>query len=351
MKRAAYDSPAVPISWKRIQYVSGTREGVRVVPDMLSNIIEYYKDEPEALEAAVGKNPYELKNIIDKWILSENSELQCIPTDSIVITIDKDAVRRSGMMIPNDSIPDVMHISLKGRNSVYKSELMMYEMLVGCNWERPMYVAVTVGEDNYGSLGKNFVQEGLANRITPFDTEQSGLNIDTEKMYDNLMNRFRFGGLNNPNIYLDETVLRMCYTHRRMFAMLGLQLLKEDKKDQALKLMQKCEKEIPESTVPHSWKSGSLDIARIYATLGQNKKAEHIATKVAIDSKEYLDWYLSLNKKQFNFTKRDCSYYLYQLRECIELLYASNSPQADTYGRKLLDFQQKLEMRLNPTGS
>ena len=45
-------------------------------------------------------------------------------------------------------------------------------------------------------------------------------NIDTEKMYNNLMNRYKWGGLEKPGLYLDETVMRMCYTHRQLFAIL-----------------------------------------------------------------------------------------------------------------------------------
>ena len=209
MKRQAYDSPELPISWKRIQYVAGTREGIRVHPEVIQQVLDYYGEGSEEAKNLLGENPYELSNIIDRWVLNGDPEYQMIPTDSIVITIDKEAVRRSGMMIAGDSIPDVMHISLKGRNSIYKSELMMYEMLSHSQWDRPMYVAITVGRDNYGDLGKNFVREGLADRITPFDTQKSGKTLDTEKMYDNLMNKFRFGGISNPDIYLDETVMRM----------------------------------------------------------------------------------------------------------------------------------------------
>ena len=280
MKRPAYDSPSLPISWKRIQYVAGTREGVRVFPDAIQQVMEYYKNDPEAMKEALGENPYELSNIIDRWILNENPELQIIPTDSIVITVDKEAVKRSGMMIADDSIPDVMHISLKGRGTVYKSELMMYEMLARSNWERPLYVAITVGESNYGDLGKNFVREGLADRITPFNTEKSGKTLDSEKTYDNLMNKFKFGGLDNPDIYLDETVMRMCYTHRRIFGQLGQQLLREGKKDKALKLMEKAEKAIPAYNVPHGWQGRSLDLARTWLALGKNQKGEEIASSV-----------------------------------------------------------------------
>ena len=342
MKRPAYDSPSVPIRWNRLQYVSGTREGVRVVPQAMEQVMEYYKDHPEEMRQALGENPYELSNIMQRWVLNDNPDLQIIPTDSIVITIDKEAVKRSGMMMAADSIPDVMHISLKGRGSVYKSELMMYEMLANSNWERPLYVAVSVGEGNYGDLGKHFVQEGLANRITPFNTKQSGRTVDSEKMYDNLMNRFRYGGLDNPNIYLDETVTRMCWTHRRLFAQLGSQLLAEGKKEQALKLMQKAEKEIPAATLRHSWQSGSLDLARIWAVLGQSKKTEEIALAVGQNACEYLDWYLAQKGRFAKGSAYDCARYEYQLRECCELLLAANSPQADRMGKLLMDYHEQM---------
>ncbi|MBO5886299.1 MAG: DUF2723 domain-containing protein, partial [Bacteroidaceae bacterium] len=250
MKRPAYDSPAVPIHWSRLQYVEGTREGVAVRPGMLEQVINYYKDDPAAMREALGDNPYELRNIIDKWVLNDNPELQIIPTDSIVFAVDKEAVRRSGMMLAGDSIPDFMHISLKGKRAVYKSEMMMYEMLAQCNWERPLYVATTVGPDNYGSLGNYFVQEGLVNRITPFNTKANGQNMDTDRMYDNMMNKFKFGGLDKPGIYLDETVMRMCYTHRRAFAQLALRLLQEGKTDKVAKLIDYAEQVISPENVP-----------------------------------------------------------------------------------------------------
>ena len=77
------------------------------------------------------------------------------------------------MMLPGDSIPDRMVISLAGKQALYKNDLMMLEMIANCNWTRPLYVAITVGSENFMNLGDNFVQEGLVNRITPFSTVQS----------------------------------------------------------------------------------------------------------------------------------------------------------------------------------
>ena len=335
MKRPAYDSPAVPITWKRLQYVTGTREGISVRPGELERAIEILKDDPQAMKELLGENPYELSNIIDKWILNDDEALQCFPTDSVVITIDKEAVRRSGMMIAGDSIPDVMHISLKGKRAVYKSEMMIYEMLCRTNWERPMYVACTVGSDNYGSLGNNFVREGLADRITPFNTKESGMTMDTERMYDNLMNKFRFGGLDNPDIYLDETVLRMCYTHRRLFATLAMQLMREGKEEKALEVVRYAKEVIPAETVSHNYMSGSMDLARVWLMHGEKQEAEGIVTDIATNACEYLDWYATLKPRVQQSCAQDILYNVYQLSNAVEILESAESANLKEMEEKL----------------
>ena len=335
MKRPAYDSPAVPITWKRLQYVTGTREGISVRPGELERAIEILKDDPQAMRELLGENPYELSNIIDKWILNDDEALQCFPTDSVVITIDKEAVRRSGMMIAGDSIPDVMHISLKGKRAVYKSEMMIYEMLCRTNWERPMYVACTVGSDNYGSLGNNFVREGLADRITPFNTKESGMTMDTERMYDNLMNKFRFGGLDNPDIYLDETVLRMCYTHRRLFATLAMQLMREAKEEKALEVVRYAKEVIPAETVSHNYMSGSMDLARVWLMHGEKQEAEGIVTDIATNACEYLDWYATLKPRVQQSCAQDILYNVYQLSNAVEILESAESANLKEMEEKL----------------
>ena len=346
MKRPAYDSPAVPIHWSRLQYVEGTREGVAVRPGMLEQVINYYKDDPAAMREALGDNPYELRNIIDKWVLNDNPDLQIIPTDSIVFAVDKEAVRRSGMMLAGDSIPDFMHISLKGKRAVYKSEMMMYEMLAQCNWERPLYVATTVGPDNYGSLGNYFVQEGLVNRITPFNTKANGQNMDTDRMYDNMMNKFKFGGLDKPGIYLDETVMRMCYTHRRAFAQLAMRLLQEGKTDKVAKLIDYAEQVISPENVPHNYPSGSLDLARVSLRVKKADHAINLSRAVAQGACEYIEWYLSLPPSILLRDDRDCMYYMYQLHAAAEVLKEANCDEAKTFEERLEGYNRSLQSRL-----
>ncbi|MBR5053760.1 MAG: hypothetical protein IKW91_11125, partial [Bacteroidaceae bacterium] len=346
MKRPAYDSPAVPIHWSRLQYVAGTREGISVRPGTLERLIESYKDDPETLRNILGDDPHELTSIIENWVLSDNPELRFIPTDSIVLTIDKEAVRRSGMMIAGDSIPDKMHISLKGKRAVYKSEMMMYEMIAQCNWERPIYMAMTVGPENKATVQDFFVQEGLAYRITPFNTTKSGKNIDTEKMYENLMTRFTFGGIDKPGLYIDETVMRMCNTHRRIFSQLASRLVQEGKLDKAEKVVEKAEEVIPPTTIPHSYSGGSLELARVWNSVGRKKEACDIAYPVAVQAAEYLEWYLNLPGKMLLLSEKDCMYYIYQMHAAVGIMESAGSDKTIELAKKLDLYNQMLQTRL-----
>ena len=354
MKRPAYDSPALPITWDRTEYMEGQNEYVPIRPDFKKQIDKAYKaaeeevlngKNPEALNnirAQFGDNPYELKNILKYWVRTKDGQA-VIPTDSIVVKIDKEAVRRSGMMIPEalgDSIPNYMHISLKDekgnpKRALYKSELMMLEMLANANWERPIYMAITVGTDNQLNMREHFIQEGLTYRFTPFDTEALGATIDSEKMYDNLMNKFKFGGIDKPGIYIDENTMRMCYTHRRIFAQLITQLMKEGKKDKALAALEYAEKMIPAFNVPYDVQNGALEMAEAYYQLGNNTKADQIIDELANKSVEYLTWYLSLDDNHLLMSQREFIMHLSALDMEVKMMEKYKSKLAGNYTPKV----------------
>ena len=330
MKRPAYDSPSVPITWPRIDFCSGTNDYIEVKPGMKQQLLEFYRDYPQEARAAFGDDPFELKNILKYWVRSKDSDTHIIPTDTLYITIDKEAVRRSGMMMASDTIPDRMVISLAGKRAIYKNDLMMLEMLAQCNWERPLYVATTVGSDNYMNLGDNFVQEGLAYRITPFNTKAPGAkNFDTEKTYNNVMNRFKWGGLDKPGLYIDETVMRMCYTHRHLFATLAMQLIAEGQNAKAEKVLRKSEKVLPEYNVPYTFMSGASDLARAYALIGKKADAARILNKVWADAKSYADYYLQLTGSRFMMSQNEVLRQLYIMQNIADMTQACDKTLAD----------------------
>ncbi|MCF2707644.1 DUF2723 domain-containing protein [Bacteroides pyogenes] len=356
MKRPAYDSPSLPITWERAEYVEGQNEYIPIRPEVRKHIDEMYAQAENALKGGnpeamnelknqFGENPYELKNILKYWVRSDKEGLRVIPTDSIVVKIDKEAVRRSGMKIPaalGDSIPDYMTISLKDSNgkpkrALYKSELMMLEMLANANWERPIYMAITVGVDNQLGMNKHFIQEGLAYRFTPFDTDKLGVKIDSEKMYDNLMNKFKFGGIDKPGIYIDENLMRMCYTHRRIFSQLVSQLVKEGEKEKALKALDYAEKKIPAYNVPYDWANGAFQMAEAYYQLEQKEKADKIMDELANKSLEYMIWYLSMSDAQLAIAGENFVYNASLLDAYIRLLQKYDSEELAKHYSMQLD--------------
>ena len=307
MMRPAYNSPSVPITWPRLDFCSGTNEYVSIQPEAKQQILDFYKQDPVNAKKQFGDEPFELKNILKYWVRSKNPDMHFIPTDTVYVTIDKEAVKKSGMMMASDTIPDKMVISLAGKNALYKGDLMMLEMLSQCNWTRPIYVALTVGQENYMNLGDNFVQEGLANRITPFTTNKPGAkNFDAEKTYHNIMTRFKFGNLKQKGLYIDETTMRMCYTHRRLLAQTALQLIADGKSQKAINILKKADVEIPAYNVTLDYMSGALDMARGWLMTGQKAKGKEYVEAVWKNASQYLNYYLSLSNDHFLQSQNDC---------------------------------------------
>jgi len=350
MVRPAYDSPSLPITWSRLEYCSGTNEYIEVEPEAEEQLKKFYAENPEAARAQFGDEPFELKNILKYWVRTKDENQRFIPTDTVFVTIDKEAVRKSGMLMASDTIPDKMVISLAGKRALYKHELMMLEMIAQANWVRPIYVATTVGADNYMNLGENFIQEGLANRISPFSTNSTDKRgslvpidgvkgFDTEKTYNNVMNRYKYGGLDKPGLYLDETIMRMCYTHRNLMATLAKNLLLEGKDDKALAVLKKCEKEIPYYNVPVNFRSGSFDMAETYALLGKKENALNILNQLWNNAVQYTEFYLSLPQSRFAQSQNDCLTQFYvmqrisQIAEIVdENLAKKMDQQLNSYG-------------------
>ena len=341
MRRPAYNSPSVPITWDRIEYCAGTNEYVTIEPRMKDIIREHYRDNPELAHEQFGDDPFELKSVLKNWVRNQNPDLHMIPTDTIYMTIDKDAVRRSGMMMAADSIPDRMVISLKGKSALYKGDLMILEMLAECNWVRPIYVAVSVGDENYINLGDNTITEGLVYRITPFTTQQDGKpvpgvkNFDTKRTYDNVMHRFKFGGIDKPGIYLDETVMRMCYTHRRIMSHLAMMLISEGKDRQAAEVLRYAAKMVPSYNVPHNYSSGSIDMARSWASLGNKKEAFTIIDDMWKTASQYMRWYCNLEGFRFDSAQNECAVQLYIMQQLIAIAEPLDQQWADKHMKAL----------------
>ena len=269
MKRPAYDSPPLPISWQHADYQEGVREYIPIRPELKAEIEAYMTQHPEEARQLLGENPFELKNIIQKWVLSDAPDMQCIPTDSVTIT----------------SAEGTMQISLKGKRALYKNELMVLEMLSHADWSRPVYASISMGPDQLSFLRDHMVLEGLAYRITP---TVSGKSVDTERLYDNVMHRFRFGNLSRKGIYVDADVLHMARTHQMVMAILIDSLMKQGDTGRAVRVCRKWQREMPQENVPYT--DAALSMAQCYYAARQQEDGDKIVSSLLRRADEWLAW-------------------------------------------------------------
>ena len=243
----------------------------------------------------------------------------------LYIPIDAEAVKRSGMMIPKEyenGMPEYMKIDISNKDILYRYEFIIFDMLANANWERPIYMSMTVGESNYPAVLQNFfIHEGLAYRISPFDwkelgyyNNETGYPVDVERFYDNIMNRFKWGEVKeNKDYYADETVRRMIYTHRNLISMLAQIMFKERYPDEKiLDILDKWYEEFPHEIIPYdAIRDNSISIAAAYKLIhdrtSDSKKATDlqdkyikIASAAVNEQLEYLEWYNGLRDKLRN---------------------------------------------------
>ena len=187
-------------------------------------------------------------------------------------------------------------ISLKGKKGLFKNELMVLDMLLQANsltsgqsvalqWERPIYMSISMGSDILPFLRDHLILEGLAYRISPTATTQR---IDVERLYDNIMHRFRYGGLNTKGIYVDEDVKRMANTHQLIMGVLIDSLLQQGDLKRALTVCHKWQKEMPQENIPYT--EYALSMARCYYMAHQPEQGDEIVSDLLRRSDEWLSW-------------------------------------------------------------
>ena len=171
--------------------------------------------------------------------------------------------------------------------------------------KRPIYFAITVDPNQFVRLDPYFQKTGLAYRLVPFSTRAEGARpINTEKMYDNVMNRFKWGGADKPGVYLEENTMRMCKSYRMyVFGELAQALIREGKRDKALAVADKAMKVLPAVNVPLDY--SAIAIGETYMALGKKDKGEPILDAIVENSLRNIRWYVRLKPAQFASIRED----------------------------------------------
>lgn len=263
MKRPYYHSPGLPISWSEEDYMPGKNEIA--------------------------------------WVENRlNAPLEVKKAFQFLRSADPRTKRDGEGYIPSDQLyvlsPDSQMIMLKKARRFTRSEMMVMEMLSTNQWKRPMYFAVTIGNDYHLGLDPYLELTGLAYRITPERSKDGKPRVNTEVMYDNMLHKFKYGNMNIPNIYIDENTMRMCRTHRMMFCQLAEALYDEGQYDKALEVLDFAEEVLPGYNVSYDYTSATM--ASLYYYMDEMDKGNTIMSKLADNCVEYMAWGDSLNPIQ-----------------------------------------------------
>jgi hypothetical protein len=278
MKRGAHESAPLPISWDSDDYLGSKNEGVEV--DSLMPQLDL-------------KTAFNFVRSADPQTKVEGRAF--IPTNHLVLPVDAQQVVSNGALPMNRAAEILPQIDIDLKRQVTKSDLMILEMLKENNWKRPVYFTITIGGDYLG-LMDHFERTGLTYQMLPVGVKGAGPSVNVDEMYDNMMNKFKYGGIDNPKVYLDENIRNMCYTHRLCFIQLIGALLGKGDTVRAKKALDYCDKVIPGTTVRHERMSTYL--GQFYYVVGEPAKGNEIMDAVARDCVENLDWYLNLNSNQ-----------------------------------------------------
>ena len=292
LKRQAYETPAVPISFKRNQYREGIRDQVAIV--------EHYKQATlkEVMEFVASDLP-------QTKLTGYSEPIDYIPTRRLIIPVDSAKVVANGIVKPENAnkILKELPLDLKG-NFLNKSQLMVLDIIANANWERPIYFGVGMGTEAYLGLEKYFQLEGAAYRLVPLETKDAGFmdygRIDSDILYDNLMNKFEWGNIKDPKVNIDyfhdNTIAVMKY--RNTFLRLAEQLHAEGKPEKAIAVLDKCMEELPITQVPVD--NTLLNYIPLYYTLGATEKANHLLLELAENNYQMLRYTNSLSPKFAN---------------------------------------------------
>ncbi|TVR43163.1 MAG: DUF2723 domain-containing protein [Bacteroidia bacterium] len=282
LRRKTYEADPVPFSFEPHQYRDGTRDYVYFV-----SRLEGYQNLRRIMEF-VGSDASGTR------IPTERGMEDYFPANRFRLPVDSAKVVQNGTVAPEDVhlIVDAIEWEMPGGRGLNKNHVMALDFLASNNWDRPVYFAITTGSESYMGLEAFFQLEGMAYRLVPIRSEHDPNEpgrINTRILYDNLMNRFQWGNMYDPSVYLDEDHRRLTVSFRNVFQRLAAALLEENKPDSAIAVLDRAMEIMPEHNVPYNF--FTFLMAEHYYAAGAFEKANAIAERMIDIHEENLRYY------------------------------------------------------------
>jgi pentatricopeptide repeat protein len=268
-----------------------------------------------------------------KRIQGYQEDIDYIPANRLYLNIDKQQVL-DNMYVDEkyaNRIVEKMDFNFNGKSYLGKHELMLLKLIEEGEWKRPLYFAVTVDPALMRSYQRYFIHEGLVYKIAPVNRC-----VDTDKMYDNLCNNFRWGNIQDSTVYLDENNLRMCRTQRQMFGTLIKALCQEGKFEKAEAAIARCEEIFPKDLFPVNFVdaglSGYQEIIEAYYMMGKTQEARALIAEAFSTSEDCLNWVFSQREGLWASGLRLANNQLYVMQDLLSNMGSKDPELIKIYG-------------------
>jgi len=238
-----------------------------------------------------------------------------IPARRIALPVNKQSVVNSGILSAADvdQMEDTIYITLKGER-IGLPDLILLDILANNDWERPVHFTAAAGLMDLGLMEYSqndrwsYLQhDGAAYTLVPIKTPISRGNnigrIETESLYDRMMNQFGYGNVKDEKVYLDafvETTLK-AIGFRNTFARLAIQLAEEGDTVRAKQVLDRAIEELPPSQLKYDEAFAAL--IEGYWRIGEQETGDRLADEYTDMMFAYLDYFEKFEGKKAEYVE------------------------------------------------
>ncbi len=314
MKMETYESEPLPLTLERSKYEPTVRDVLQYVPYERGEEKGYIS--VDSLMNYVANDNLSVIDYEGETYYTYHRNKLYLRADSAKIVDNKTVKLKDA-----DKIESVIKFDLN-RTYLVKNEMMTLDMLRTNDWDRPVYFT-SIGSRNTLGLDEYFQNEGFAYRLVPFKSNTRG-RIDTDIMYDNLMNKYAWGNMNDPSIVIDHTINRTTriVKIRDNFRDLAIQLVAEGDTIKAKEVITRCDEVMPITIFTPA--IFDIDYVNAYYAVGEFEKGDEYLKYIATVTTQELDFFFSLDREKRLRCDRDLQYSLETYRWIMRSLVENN---------------------------
>ena len=287
--------PIDPI-WTSDQIEGSARDFVQYNPNLLSDKNQYMDLYTMMKDYAGSDDPAK------GAVLQEDGEIMnTFPSKNVSVPVDINLVRQNGTVNADDSVLSEIKFTIP-KSYLYKNDAAILNIIAANKWKRPIYFT---SEDGGGIGIKPYLrQDGLTYRLVPILNQSEGVNEPW--IFDKMMgDKFKSGNADKSGVYFDEENRRHLNNIRQAYSIAALNLAQNNKKDQAIKMLEKCDKMMLQENFPYGMVSRfqqhngvSMLMLQAAYLAGDSTLAAKITKSVKKDLEQQISYYNSLDENQ-----------------------------------------------------